>query len=44
MEVQPADVQRMAETYLDPSQMTIVVVGDQAQIADQIAPYEAVTQ
>lgn len=44
MEVQPADVQRMAETYLDPSKMTILVVGDQAQIADQIAPYEAVTQ
>jgi len=41
MDVQPADVQGMAETYLDPAKMTIVVVGDKAEIADQIAPYEA---
>jgi predicted Zn-dependent peptidase len=40
MEVQPGDVQRMAATYLVPSQMTIVVVGDHAKIADQIAPYQ----
>ena len=44
MEVTPADVQGMAETYLVPSKMTIVVVGDKAKIADQIAPYEATTQ
>jgi predicted Zn-dependent peptidase len=44
MDVQPADVQGMAETYLDPSKMTIVVVGDKAEIADQIAPYEAQQQ
>jgi predicted Zn-dependent peptidase len=44
MEVQPADVQGMAETYLDPSKMTIVVVGDKAEIAGQIAPYEAQQQ
>jgi len=41
MEVEAADVQAMAETYLVPSKMTIVVLGDQARIADQVAPYEA---
>jgi zinc protease len=41
MEVKPTDVQGMAETYLVPSKMTIVVVGDKIKIADQIAPYEA---
>jgi zinc protease len=40
MEVTPADVQAMAETYLDPGKMTIVVVGDKAEIAEQIAPYQ----
>jgi len=44
MDVTPADVQGMAETYLVPSKMTIVVVGDKAKIAEQIAPYEATTQ
>jgi len=44
MEVKPADVQGMAETYLVPSKMTIVVVGDKAKIADQLTPYEATTQ
>ena len=41
MEVTPADVQGMAETYLVPSKMTIVVVGDRAEVRDQIAAYEA---
>lgn len=40
MEVKPTDVQGMAETYLVPSKMTIVVVGDKTKIADQIAPYQ----
>lgn len=40
MEVKPSDVQGMAETYLVPSKMTIVVVGDKAKIADQIKPYQ----
>ncbi len=40
MEVRPSDVQAMAETYLDPARMTTVIVGDQARIADQIAPFE----
>jgi zinc protease len=40
MDVTPVDVQRTAETYLDPSKMTIVVVGDKAEIEEQIAPYQ----
>ena len=40
MEVKPTDVQGMAETYLVPAKMTIVVVGDKAKIGSQIAPYE----
>lgn len=44
MEVKPPDVQGMAETYLVPSKMTIVVVGDKAKIADQLTPYETTTQ
>jgi len=34
-------VQGMAETYLVPSKMTIVVVGDKSKIADQLTPYES---
>lgn len=30
----PADIQRMAQTYIDPSRLAIVVVGDRAAIAD----------
>lgn len=37
--VKPPDVQRIAETYLDPKKMTIVVVGDQSKIADQLEPF-----
>ncbi len=40
MAVTPQDIQRMSETYLMPSKMTIVVVGDKAKIADQLKPYE----
>ena len=40
MEVTTAGVQGVAETYLAPSKMTIVVVGDKAKSEDQIAPYE----
>jgi len=40
MEVKPSDVQAMAETYLVPAKMTVVVVGDKGKIADQIAPYQ----
>jgi len=37
--VTPADVQRMTAQYVKPEQMTIVVVGDKAQISEQLAPY-----
>lgn len=40
MEVKPVDVQRIAESYITPSKMTIVVVGDKSKIAEQVAPYE----
>jgi predicted Zn-dependent peptidase len=36
-------VQRAAETYIVPSKMTVVVVGDKAKIADQLQPYGAAT-
>lgn len=38
--VTPVDVQRTTATYLKPGQMTLVVVGDKATVADQLAPYE----
>jgi len=38
--VTPAEVQQMTEKYILPGKLTIVVVGDKAKIADQIAPYE----
>jgi zinc protease len=37
--VTPADVQRIASTYLDPKKMTIVVVGDRKQVDGQLAPW-----
>lgn len=40
MAVKPADVQRIAESYLAPSKMALVVVGDKAKIAEQLKPYE----
>jgi zinc protease len=35
----PQDVQRIARTYLDPSRMTIVVVGDRSVIEEQLRPF-----
>ena len=35
----PADIQRLARTYIDPAKLAIVVVGDRAQILDQIKTY-----
>jgi zinc protease len=40
--VKPADIQRVAETLLVPSKMTVVVVGDVSKIKDQLKPYETV--
>ncbi len=37
--VTPEGVRRMAETYLRPDKMLIVITGDQAKISDQVAPY-----
>ena len=39
-DVKPSDIQRVSESYLVPSKMTIVVVGDKSKIADQLKPYE----
>jgi predicted Zn-dependent peptidase len=36
----PADIQRMAKTYIDPAKLAIVVVGDRAKVAEQLKPYE----
>lgn len=37
--VTPAEVQRIAQQYLDPAKMIIVIVGDQKVIEKQVAPY-----
>jgi zinc protease len=42
--VTPADVQRIAQQYLDPNKMAIVVAGDKKTVADQVAPYGKVVQ
>jgi zinc protease len=38
--VTPAIVQKMTQDYIKPEEMTIVVVGDKAKIADQLAPFQ----
>ncbi|HEX6927178.1 MAG TPA: pitrilysin family protein [Longimicrobiaceae bacterium] len=38
-EVTPAEVMHIARTYLDPSRMTIVVVGDRSKIEDQLREF-----
>ncbi|HKP73539.1 MAG TPA: pitrilysin family protein [Pyrinomonadaceae bacterium] len=40
--VTPQDVQRIARQYLLADKMTIVVVGDKNQIADQLSPYGSI--
>jgi predicted Zn-dependent peptidase len=42
MKVTPAEVQRLARKYIDPSKMTIVVVGDSAGVTPQLQPYRSV--
>lgn len=39
--VTPADVQRMAQRYLKPEHMTLVVVGDKKTVDPQLAPFRA---
>jgi zinc protease len=41
MAVTPADVQRVANQYLTPDKMTLVVVGDTKTVKEQLAPYSA---
>ena len=38
--VTPAVVQKMTQDYIKPEEMTIVVVGDKAKIADQLTPFQ----
>jgi len=38
--VTPRDIQRVTESHITPSKMTIVVVGDKAKIAEQLKPYD----
>jgi zinc protease len=42
--VTPQDIQRVTESYIAPSKMTIVVVGDKSEIAAQLKPYEVTAQ
>jgi predicted Zn-dependent peptidase len=39
--VTPADVQRIARTYLKPENMTLVVAGDRSKIDQQLQPYQS---
>jgi predicted Zn-dependent peptidase len=39
--VTPEQVQQTATKYLDPSRMTITVVGDKKVVEEQLAPYRA---
>jgi zinc protease len=41
--ITPADVQRIAREYLKPDAMTLVVVGDEAVIGEQLKPFEPLT-
>lgn len=38
--VTPAVVQKMTQDYIKPEEMTIVVVGDKAKIAEQLTPFQ----
>jgi zinc protease len=38
--VTPEDVQKMTQNYIKPEEMTIVVVGDKAKIAEQLTPFQ----
>ena len=37
--VTTTEIQRLAESYISPSKMTVVVVGDKSKIASQVEPY-----
>jgi predicted Zn-dependent peptidase len=40
----PADIQRLTQTYIDPSKLAIVVVGDPAVVREQIRTYGEIVQ
>ena len=42
--VSPSDIQRVTETYIAPSKMTVVVVGDQSKVASQLKPFDTLPQ
>jgi zinc protease len=42
--VKPQDIQAMAEKYLAPEKMEIVVVGDKSKVASQLEPYQGASQ
>ena len=39
MAVTPEDVRRIANDYLTPDKMTLVVVGDEKTVKEQVAPW-----
>ena len=41
--VTPDEIQRLAQKYLDPAQMPIVVVGDRSVVEDEVAEFDAAT-
>lgn len=43
-EVTPAEVQRLAQAYLDPAGMPIVIAGDRAAIEEQVAEFGAIEE
>jgi zinc protease len=44
MAVKAPEIQGITEKYLVPDKMAIVIVGDKAKIAEQVKPYETVSQ
>jgi zinc protease len=40
----PADIQRLAKTYVDPAKLAIVVVGDREKVAEQLKPYGPIAE
>lgn len=42
LSITPADVQRIAQNYLIPNRMTMVVVGDKKTVEEQLAPWATV--
>ena len=41
MAVTPADVRRIANEYLTPEKMTLVIVGDVKTVKEQVAPWSS---